>query len=1327
MTGLVRPWGGRFDYLAEQGATLDDIVADTGVTGEVRLLLDGQPIPRGGWGMIRPAPGAEVVLRPVPTGGGDKDVGRTIATVAVIAAAAYTGGAAAGALSSAGFSGAVASAGQAVAGAAVGYAGMMAVNQLFPPPDPDTDDDRPRDQVGISGTRNKPRPYEPIRRIFGRHKVFPDLAAKPFTELVGQDQYLRMLLCLGYGPLDESSIADTLQIGETGLDLQAVSGGNGHRYESGTYQDTLVEIADLSQGHDEPTLYTNTVTQEQLSVRLEQDGDGEGEWHQRTTEPDTDEIGLTFTYPGGLKEVQSDNDERRLRVECFLQYREAGSDTWQDVPADAEVTGPGSRMADDGILITSRKKFGLFRVGVRFETGARGQYEVRIKRYRTWNLEGGWGAASDTEIPGWRQADARDADDDGETDTWYYYKTRGEEPGKSGVAKLDWNSLKSISHTSPIGDSPADECVYIALRIRATDQLNGTIDRLSCVPEALLPVYDGSAWTSPQKTRNAAWAFAAVHRSNAFGVDDSKLDADALKAWADHLDSLGITFDAVIEEQQPVQEMAQKIASAGRAQVTRTDDFRVSVAVDKERSTPVQVFSPRNILKGSFSSSRTYADELHGVKVQWTNPDTGWQRDERAVYADGYDSSTATNMETIKLFGCADPDQPWKHGRYWLAVQKLRPETYTFDADFEHLVCQRGDLVRVQHDVPMWGQISGRIKAVTTNDDGNVTAVELDEQVSMESGTDYGATIRLDDLSAVHADAVNDPGDHTSLTFVDPVTGPQAGDLLLFGERGSESVDLVVKDIEHAGDLTATITALDHSPEIFEADTGDIPEFGSQITVPDDFAVRPPPKPEITDVVSDEGALREAQDGSLEERIRVSVEVDDSGDRPEPAAYHLEWRRVDTVDDYDEPDAWERLTVGDPQRLYCEPVEALVRYDVRVRTVSQYGYVSDWATVHDHEVTGKKNPPPDVTGFRLSQNGPSVNFRWDEIQVRDLAGYHIRYGTRGKVTAWEQAADLKRAEAGDQLTSAAVPAGDWTFFIKARDRSGNWSTNANVKNFRVHSEFDPIVQDREDPHWLGIREGCIRHWTGVLVPKSRRMAADYTADELFDEAVPDPVPEARYTVAWQDIDFDDENLGIRAEIGQGVPPTGSDGMSVRHRVEYIAEDESAELEYDTELDGGDAAAVDAWDYDTELDGGDAAAVAAGDYDTELDGGLSVQPEAWADGTTGGDAVRYVRHQVVMDTSDGVGYVSSLQATCELEIHTASADDLEVADDGTRFTFSRRFHRKPRVFVGLEGSDVLIPTKEDTDTEGTTIHVYQPDGTEVGTPSGITASYEAVGV
>ena len=98
------------------------------------------------------------------------------------------------------------------------------------------------------------------------------------------------------------------------------------------------------------------------------------------------------------------------------------------------------------------------------------------------------------------------------------------------------------------------------------------------------------------------------------------------------------------------------------------------------------------------------------------------------MYDDGYTSANATKFETIQLPGVTNTDQVWALGRYFLAVARLRPETFTFKADYEMLACTQGDLIRVSHPAILVGLGAARITAVTLSgaSPNTVTAITLD-------------------------------------------------------------------------------------------------------------------------------------------------------------------------------------------------------------------------------------------------------------------------------------------------------------------------------------------------------------------------------------------------------------------------------------------------------------------------------------------------------------------------------------------------------------------------------------------------------------------------
>jgi len=76
--------------------------------------------------------------------------------------------------------------------------------------------------------------------------------------------------------------------------------------------------------------------------------------------------------------------------------------------------------------------------------------------------------------------------------------------------------------------------------------------------------------------------------------------------------------------------------------------------------------------------------------------------------------------------------------------------------------------------------------------------------------------------------------DLSAVTFLVPIPlgdpMPEVGDLYMFGESGTESRELLVKEIVPADDLTARLVCLDYAPGVYAADTGAIRAYSPGIT-----------------------------------------------------------------------------------------------------------------------------------------------------------------------------------------------------------------------------------------------------------------------------------------------------------------------------------------------------------------------------------------------------------------------------------------------------------------------------------------------------------------
>lgn len=129
--------------------------------------------------------------------------------------------------------------------------GSLAINALVPPPTPKGlgGGGDPFQQLNsLTGTSNQASPYGVIPCVVGSTRFFPPHAALPYTEILGDQQYLRMLLDLGYGDLDVSDI----RIGETDID---------------SYDGVEWEISTA------PTLFAQDIYELSVGVTLDSNGD----------------------------------------------------------------------------------------------------------------------------------------------------------------------------------------------------------------------------------------------------------------------------------------------------------------------------------------------------------------------------------------------------------------------------------------------------------------------------------------------------------------------------------------------------------------------------------------------------------------------------------------------------------------------------------------------------------------------------------------------------------------------------------------------------------------------------------------------------------------------------------------------------------------------------------------------------------------------------------------------------------------------------------------------------------------------------------------------
>ncbi|WP_444452046.1 host specificity factor TipJ family phage tail protein [Rhodobacter capsulatus] len=170
----------------------------------VVAILNGRPVLRAEW-RRKLAEGDQLVFAVLPAGGGGSNPLRTLMMIALAAFAQPLAG-----MLFSGIGGAAGVFATRLGAMGIMLLGAVAINALFPIPRPSQlPSPSPTYQLDAQG--NYARLGAPIPVQYGRLLAYPDLAAQPYTEFAGNEQYLYQLLCLGAGEfeIEEIRIKDT--------------------------------------------------------------------------------------------------------------------------------------------------------------------------------------------------------------------------------------------------------------------------------------------------------------------------------------------------------------------------------------------------------------------------------------------------------------------------------------------------------------------------------------------------------------------------------------------------------------------------------------------------------------------------------------------------------------------------------------------------------------------------------------------------------------------------------------------------------------------------------------------------------------------------------------------------------------------------------------------------------------------------------------------------------------------------------------------------------------------------------------------------------------
>ncbi|MER8762900.1 phage tail protein [Mesorhizobium sp. M0968] len=636
----------------------------------------------------------------------------------------------------------------------------------------------------IAGWQNQFTPDAPVPMVMGTHRYAPPFGAMSYIEVVGDWLYDRAVFLCGYGPVEISGE----KIGDTVV----------------TKFDEIETETRLGYPDDAPlSLYVNQVIEERIGTDLErllEKNDrgkivsGAAEIPKpvsRFTARDTAWSITILSFPAGLIKIDEEGEEHSVEVVFKRRYRPAGTDPWTDLP---------------DLKISATKRVGFYRAD-RIDYPVRGIYEIEYERL----------TASEHEPGG----------------------------GSQFVENCTWVVLQSFRPEYPFNFRKP--VAMQAVRVKATAQLNGTLDTYNVLIKRIAPDWDAGTETWIDRVTNnpASLALYALRGPALYRPKpDSEIDFPAFHEWHEFCTAKGLAYNRIHDFEAKFGEVMAAIGAAGRAAV-KWDGRKWTVVIDRPRDLVVDHVNPRN--SSDFRWSPSYFEPPHALRVPFIDETNDYQQAERIVPWPGHVGAIDITEE-LKLPGKTHPDEIWREARRRQYEIMNRAVSYSAVQQGAARTATTGDLVVASRDVLKRAMHSARVKAV--RDD----YVETDGVFTMVADQSYAIRFRQFDVddtigTSVVRTIATVQGESSSVRLTGIGERPEPGDIIHFGPSALDSIPLIVAGITRGKNNSTVLSMLPAAPIIDELTDAEVPPaWSGRVGAEIDQSLVPPATPKFSGI-----------------------------------------------------------------------------------------------------------------------------------------------------------------------------------------------------------------------------------------------------------------------------------------------------------------------------------------------------------------------------------------------------------------------------------------------------------------------------------------------
>ena len=631
-----------------------------------------------------PPDGSQIICTPHIAGKGLK---RILGFAAMIALTVYAGNVGGGLWAKAGSFFAKGAIGATLASGAVMFLGGKLINSVFPQDisTPKWQDTESSQSYGWDLPTPSTLAGNCVGETYGECIPAAQLLEQ-HVETVNNKQYLNLLYCGGYGPVDsiDKIRIDYTDIGNfTGVQLETRLGTNDQKPISFFHTTPLDQSVGLELDIGSPLVRTSDSS---LASSLE----------------------VTLEWPAGLYHINDDSNFGNATTRFRIDYRKSGADTWT---LDKEYT---ETAATNEAIRKSYQINGL----------EEGRYDVRV------TLLSKPSSSRDQAMVQWTLLTS-------------YNNGVYARPGKvliamrilatnqlsSGVPSVSWRQKRNTvwvynPNQSAYEQQPANNPIWAAYDImhqcRQLKNVNtGEMEfvHYGCSHENLDAYYE-------QWKEAADYAFEMITNEN--GEKEHRYE-----------------FDAFFDTAQKRITAAQKAAAVGHA-VIIAHGRNYGIVVDRPGHIS-QIFGEGRTtvssVKGSFTSKE---DRARAVDVTYNDEHNDFKNTMMTVRSPLYNKDAGVDNTTqLTLFGVKRRSQAYREAVTALATSERQLQFIELQTDIDGIVAEYGDIVGYNHAVSRIGIASGRLVSVAAS------KVVLDKSVDLNPTKTYEIYITLSDDTIV--------------------------------------------------------------------------------------------------------------------------------------------------------------------------------------------------------------------------------------------------------------------------------------------------------------------------------------------------------------------------------------------------------------------------------------------------------------------------------------------------------------------------------------------------------------------------------------------------